>query len=195
MAGISAGIYGPLMGGIFGGSNYNILGPAGALVNNLNKLSTVNGPEIIPYVAALSGIFSLIVWVFHLEKYCCLIPISVMEGFSFGVAISIGFGQFNSALGLKGLTKHPEFYNNVAETFSNIGEFNKAELGPFLCLYFMLLTLMKFFPGRPWIIFIALVGMVYGFLTTHPVSPIKPTLLMDLYPTMLDPSLIDFSYW
>lgn len=92
MAGISAGVYGPLMGGLFGGSNYNILGPAGALVNNLNKLSTLNGPEIIPMVAALSGIFSLLVWMLKLEKYCTLIPISVLEGFSFGVAITIGCG-------------------------------------------------------------------------------------------------------
>lgn len=194
MAGISAGVYGPLMGGLFGGSNYNILGPAGALVNNLNKLSTLNGPEIIPMVASLSGVFSLIVWLLKLEKYCCLIPVSVLEGFSFGVAITIGFGQFNSALGLKGLVKHPEFQNNVAETLSHAGDFNILELAPFLCLYFLLMTLMKVFPGRPWIIFIALVGMIYGFFTTHATPSIKPTLLMDLYPAMLHPSLIDFSY-
>jgi MFS superfamily sulfate permease-like transporter len=34
MQGISTGIWGSAMGG----SAYNILGPAGALVNNLNKL-------------------------------------------------------------------------------------------------------------------------------------------------------------
>ena len=92
MAGIAAGIYGPIMGGLLGGSNYNILGPAGALVNNLNKLSTVNGPEIIPMVAAMSGVFMIIAWMLHLEKYCTLIPVAVLEGFSFGVAITIGFG-------------------------------------------------------------------------------------------------------
>lgn len=92
MAGISASIYGPLMGGLFGGSNYNILGPAGALVGNLCHLSYINGPAIIPMVAIMSGMFSLLVWVFKLDNYCTLIPLSVLEGFSLSVGISIGFG-------------------------------------------------------------------------------------------------------
>jgi len=33
----------------------------------------------------------------------------------------IGGGQLNNALGLRGLTRYPEFYNNVGETFKNIG--------------------------------------------------------------------------
>lgn len=44
MMGLSAAIYGPAIGGLVGGSNYNILGPAGALVNILHKLSYENGP-------------------------------------------------------------------------------------------------------------------------------------------------------
>ena len=195
MAGISAGIYGPIMGGIFGGSAYNILGPAGALVNNLNKLSSVNGAAIIPMVAALSGIFSLAVWALRLEKYCTLIPISVLEGFSFGVAITIGFGQFNSALGLKGIVKHPEFADNVKETFSHAGDLDIKEFIPFLIMYLSLMWLLKNLPGRPWIIVIALAGMIYGFLTSMIAPSIRPTLLRDLYPAMLHPSLIDFGYW
>lgn len=87
-----AGIYGPMMGGLFGGSNYNILGPAGALVNNLSKLSGEYGPDIIPMVALGSGMMSFCVYLLKLEKYCTLIPVSVLEGFSLGVAITIGCG-------------------------------------------------------------------------------------------------------
>ena len=36
--GISTAIYGPAVSGLIGGSNYNILGPAGALVNINHKL-------------------------------------------------------------------------------------------------------------------------------------------------------------
>lgn len=197
MAGISAGIYGPLMGGLFGSSAYNILGPAGALVNNLNKLSSLNGPAIIPMVAALSGIFSLLVWLLRLERYCTLIPISVLEGFSFGVAITIGCGQFNSALGLKGIKKHPEFASNLKETFSNAHNIDAKEFVPFLVMYLALMILLRKFPTKPWIIFIALCGMIYGFSTSVLLSSsaIKPTLLKDMYPEMLHPALIDFSYW
>jgi MFS superfamily sulfate permease-like transporter len=41
--GLSAAIYGPCISGIIGGSNYNILGPAGALVNIISGLVQENG--------------------------------------------------------------------------------------------------------------------------------------------------------
>ena len=92
MMGLSAAIYGPGVGGLVGGSDYNILGPAGALVNILNRLAMENGREIIPWVAFFAGLLSLGVWALKLERYCTLIPNSVLEGFSFGVALTIGLG-------------------------------------------------------------------------------------------------------
>lgn len=108
MMGLSAAIYGPAVGGLIGGSDFNILGPAGALVNILARLVNENGgvpnengecelggqggcgQDIIPWVAMVAGILSLLVWKFKLESYCVLIPNSVLEGFSMGVGITIG---------------------------------------------------------------------------------------------------------
>ena len=90
--GLRAAIYGPALGGIFGGSNYNILGPAGALVNILKLYAGNYGDEIIPWLAFLSGLISLIIYLLKLEKYCTIIPNSVLEGFSFSVALVIGLG-------------------------------------------------------------------------------------------------------
>ncbi len=90
--GLSAAIYAPCISGIIGGSNYNILGPAGALVNIINGLVQENGVKIVPLVAIFSGIFIAIVYALKLEKFCTLIPLSVLEGFSLGVAITIGCG-------------------------------------------------------------------------------------------------------
>jgi sulfate permease, SulP family len=106
MMGLSAAIYGPAIGGLIGGSDYNILGPAGALVNILARLVNENGGEngggqdIIPWVAMFSGIFTLLVFKLKLERYCVLIPNSVLEGFSMGVGITIGCNQLNFAFGL-----------------------------------------------------------------------------------------------
>ena len=110
MMGLTAAVYGPLIAGVIGGSNYNVLGPAGALVNILHKLVMENGVEIIPLVAFFSGIISFIVYLLKLEKFFTIIPLSVLEGFSFGVALTIGLNQFNFAFGLYTLTKHNEFY-------------------------------------------------------------------------------------
>ena len=36
--------------------------------------------------------------------------------------------------------------------------------------------------------------MIYGFVTNNFFQAIKPTVLKDLYPAMLHPDLVDFSY-
>lgn len=118
--GLDTAIYGPAVGGLLGGSNYNILGPAGALVNIVSTLALVNGPAIIPLVALFGGVFSFLVYVLRLEQYCTMIPISVLEGFSLGVATTIGLGQFNFAFGLYNLPKHKHFYANVAEGIADV---------------------------------------------------------------------------
>jgi MFS superfamily sulfate permease-like transporter len=48
-----------------------------------------NGDDdrIIPWVAIFAGALILLVWRFRLENYCTIIPSSVLEGFSLGVAI------------------------------------------------------------------------------------------------------------
>jgi len=98
--GLTAAIIGPILGGLLGGSNYNILGPAGALVNILLSETISFGPKIIPYLAFFGGLLSYAVYLLKLERYCMLIPISVLEGFSMGVATVIGFGQLKFAFGI-----------------------------------------------------------------------------------------------
>ena len=43
LMGLATASYGPFIGGMLGGSQYNILGPAGALVNILNALTVKQG--------------------------------------------------------------------------------------------------------------------------------------------------------
>ena len=70
-----------------------------------------------------SGMIQMFVYAFQLQKFCILIPLSVLEGFSFGVALTIGGVEIKSALGLKNLTKHDEIYMNIYESFKNIQSF------------------------------------------------------------------------
>lgn len=65
--GLRAAVYGPAIGGIFGGSDYNILGPAGALVNILKLYSGTYGVAIVPWLAIVSGLMALLVWATKLE--------------------------------------------------------------------------------------------------------------------------------
>lgn len=67
MQGLITAIYGPAMGGLFGGSNYNIFGPAGALVNIMMNARTTDGQEVIPFLAIGGGILIHIVYRLKLD--------------------------------------------------------------------------------------------------------------------------------
>jgi MFS superfamily sulfate permease-like transporter len=152
--------------------------------------------EIIPWIAIVSGLMSLAVWGLSLEKYCTLIPNSVLEGFSMGVGITIGCGQLNFALGLDNKTPSKVFYENVFWSFSNIGDLQLEVFLPFFIFFVTLFSLMKFLPGRPWIILIAVVGNLYGILVNKAIPAIRPLLLQDKYPEMdkFGADIVNFGY-
>ena len=93
------------------------MGPAGALVNILNYHSAIDGVKIIPWLALVNGAITFLVWAFNLQGYCTILPISVLEGFSLGVALTIGLSQFNFAFQINP-ARHKHFYMNVYTTFS-----------------------------------------------------------------------------
>ena len=51
-----------------------------------------------------------------------MIPTSVLEGFSLGVATTIGLGQWCFAFGIVGLKKHKHFYMNVVSGIENVDQ-------------------------------------------------------------------------
>lgn len=59
----------------------------------------------------------------------------------------------------------------------------------------MLFSLMKFLPGRPWIILIAILGVIYGFVFSCVNPDGQIALLQTKYPEMIEGAkLIDFKY-
>jgi len=77
-----------------------------------------------------------------------------------------------------------------------LGSTDIIEFTPFFIFFVTLMALSKYFPGKPWIILIAILGIFYGFIMTKYVSSFKPTLLLDKYPEMgLSISIVDFSYF
>ena len=62
-------------------------------------------PEILPWVAIISGVFSLVVLGLGLQRYMLFMPKSVFEGFTTAVGLIIGLKQINNAFGLYSLTK------------------------------------------------------------------------------------------
>lgn len=54
--------------------------------------------------------------------------------------------------------------------------------------------LAKYKPGKPWIILIAVLGIIYGY-AINSYELYRPTLLADKYPDMVKSvTIVDFSY-
>ena len=115
--GILTAIWAGFIASLFGGSSFNIVGPAGALTGILAAFAFESGFELLPSVAIVTGVFVLIAYLLRLERYIVFIPSSAIHGFTLGVAILIASGQINSALGMPKLQVHESFIENLIETF------------------------------------------------------------------------------
>jgi len=139
--------------------------------------------------------------------------VAVLEGFSFAVAVIIGVGQFNSALGLinePGMVKHAEVHSNVIETFSYIGEAKPTDYWPFVFFFLLLFILVhlppphhmnadgtkgKPKPKLPWLAVTCLLGLIYGVVTYNFFHDYKPKLLVDAYPSVTTDQLFKFTHY
>src|SRR5438552_3649157 len=97
IAGIITAIWAGLAASFFGSSNYNIVGPTGALSGFLAAYAMSHGACNLPMLALVSGIFILVAFIFKLERYIKLIPSSTIHGFTLGVAGIIALNQLHFA--------------------------------------------------------------------------------------------------
>jgi SulP family sulfate permease len=147
--GIITAVWAGLVAAALGGSEYNVVGPAGALSGILVAFALTVGVQYLPLLALLSGALVFVCYIFKWEKYLVFIPSSVMHGFTLGVGLTIGLGQLNSALGLSGLPVHESALLNIWESLTHVSQFNPLTAGLFLSLLLLLFVLARFFPRIP----------------------------------------------
>ncbi len=163
--GIITAVWAGFIAAIFGGSRYNVVGPAGALSGILTTYALLLGVEILPILAILSGVAILVFWALRWDKYLVFIPSSVMHGFTLGVALIIGLNQINFALGLKGLPAHESLVMNIMESLRHAGEAHLPTIGLFLGTLLLLFLILKFIPKVPGPIIAAILGIGIGYLS------------------------------
>ncbi len=171
MSGIITAAWAGLIGGIIGGSQFNIIGPAGALTGILIGYSIIYSPAILPFLAIGAGIIILIAWALEWDKYLIFVPSSVIHGFTLGVALNIGFSQLNSALGILGLPAHESVIANITESFRHIYLINWAAFISFIVGLLLLFIIIKYKPLWPNSIIVAILGILAGYSSTHGLLP------------------------
>ncbi|HTK03326.1 MAG TPA: SulP family inorganic anion transporter [Alphaproteobacteria bacterium] len=181
--GIITAVWAGVIAAILGGSSYNIIGPAGALSGILASFALRNGFELLPSIAVISGILILIAYILKLEKYLVFIPSSAVHGFTLGVAFMIIWGQFNSALGLRGIVPHEKFLENFMESMRHIGGISIPTLAVFIIFLAALFLILKFIPKIPGVLVVAPLGIILGHImpTLVTLGSKFPTLSGELF--------------
>lgn len=165
LMGVITAIWAGLLASFFGGSNFNIVGPTGALSGILVVLAIKFGVSILPLIAIIAGLLTLVVYVLRWERYIVFIPSSVVHGFTLGVAFIIGLGQFNFAMGLKNLPAHESLIANLRESLAHIDSAQGATITLFLTGFIFLFAWRRLFPKIPGVMVLAPIGILLGYLS------------------------------
>ena len=192
VAGIITAIWASFIGASFGSSNYNIIGPTGALSGIIASYALLHGPQNVPMLAILSGIFILLAYFLRIERYLIFIPSSVIHGFTLGVACIIALNQLNFVLGLQNLPKHETLIENLLESFKHIKESSWPALAIFILFFLILLLLRRAISSIPGIIIISPLCIALGYVETKGLLPFSLETLGSKF-GMIEPHLIQFS--
>lgn len=184
LAGIITAVWAGLIASIFAGSNYNIVGPTGALSGIIAAYALVHGAGLLSMLAIVAGGFILIAYGLRLERYLVFVPASTIIGFTLGVAFIIAFNQFNFALGLNNLPKHEKFIENLIESFHHVNEASPVTLAVFVVFLVALFVLLKITPRLPGAITLAPLGIALGYLSETGTIPWAIQTLGSKFPDM-----------
>lgn len=123
--GIYAAIIGGLLAAIFGGSEFQISGPTGAMVVVILAVLAEYGLQGLIIATFLSGVILLLLWALKLGKAIEYIPHPVIVGFTAGIAVIIFFGQVNNFLGVSPTyPANAGFFEKTIISLSNIANAN-----------------------------------------------------------------------
>lgn len=104
-AGAAAGLYTAIVAGtlaaVFGGSSFQVSGPTGAMTVVLLPLVAEHGVGALAPVAALAGLFLVLLGVAGVGRAVRYIPFPVITGFTAGIAVIILLQQVPGLLGVE----------------------------------------------------------------------------------------------
>lgn len=138
-----AGIYTAIIAGflisLFGGCRVQIGGPAGAFIVILYGIISNYGLGNLLLATVGSGIILFLMGLFKLGSFIRFIPVSIVIGFTNGIAVLIGLSQIKDFLGLN-IEKMPaNFFGQIEALSSHIQTINPYALGTALVSFLIVL--------------------------------------------------------
>jgi SulP family sulfate permease len=138
----SAGLWTAIIGGglvsLLGGSSIQIGGPAGAFIVVVYGIIERFGVANLLIATILAGMVLFAMGLLRLGSLVRFVPISIIEGFTNGIAVLIGLSQLKDLLGLHIEHMPAEFFAAIQALFTHLDSFNPwalaLGLGSFLGL-------------------------------------------------------------
>ncbi len=149
-AGLWTAIIGGFLVALLGGTNVQIGGPAGAFIVIVYGIVERYGVANLLISTACAGVLLFLLGLFRLGNLVRFVPVSIVIGFTNGIAVLIALSQVKDWLGLD-IAKMPgNFFSQVQVLGQHIGNVNLHALGlGVLCLGGLFLWPRLFLRGSP----------------------------------------------
>lgn len=138
-----AGLYTAIIAGflisLFGGCRVQIGGPAGAFVVIIYGIIAQYGLSNLMLATLGSGIILFLMGLFKIGGFIKFIPISIVIGFTNGIAVMIGLQQVKDFLGLTVEKMPADFFGMISTIAAHIGTFNPWAFGIALASFLVVL--------------------------------------------------------
>ena len=122
--GIATAIVAGFLISLLGGSRVQIGGPAGAFVALLYSIAEKYGVANLLIATMMAGAILIAMGAFRMGNLVRLIPISIVIGFTAGIAVIIAISQVKDFLGLDIPKPHSNFFSQIAMIVERIHTFN-----------------------------------------------------------------------
>ena len=163
-AGILTAIAAGIVGALFGGGEYNVIGPTGALSGITAAFAIANGAELLPMLTIFVGIVIIIGYYLKVERYLIFVPSSVIHGFTLAVAIILTLNQVNYSVGLNALPQKASVIDNLMVTFANLQSVDFPTIIAFAIFLASLILMRKYKSKIPGAIILAPIAILIGYL-------------------------------
>jgi SulP family sulfate permease len=170
------GLFTAIIGGFlisaFGGSRFQIGGPAAAFTVLVSATVARHGIDGMLLATAMAGVFLLLLGALRLGSYIKYIPYPVTVGFISGIAVILLVGQAGDFLGLTMAENPPDIVPKLRAIWSALPSVNAFAVGIAVGTVALIAVLRRYAPGWPGILIAVVAGAVLVGLLNLPVETI-----------------------
>ena len=162
------GLYTAIIGGFiisaFGGSRFQIGGPAGAFIVLIATIVERHGYDGLVLATAMAGVVMMVVGFLRLGTYIKYIPFPVTVGFTAGIAVIIFTSQIKDLLGLDIAKEPAAILPKIEMIWASLASFKPATIAVAALAIGIILGLRKLRPGWPGMLIAVVTGAVVATL-------------------------------